>query len=65
MFGLIMAWVGQASRQRVQVPQVPVLGSSGVNGMVVRISPRSTNEPNSGVISVVFLPIKPRPALTA
>ena len=61
--GSMNAPVGQASRQRVQLPQWSVVkGGSGGSGRSVKIVPMKKNEPAPGRISMVFLPIQPRPA---
>src|SRR5699024_5017147 len=57
--------VGQTSMHFRQLPQSSASGSSGLNGILMSISPKYTNEPNSSVISKVFFPVKPTPARSA
>ncbi len=63
----VIALVGQASTQRVHVPQERPRGFVGVGdkSRSVIISESSTHEPNSFVIKHVFFPMKPRPACSA
>ena len=64
--GSTSAPVGQASRQRVQVPQWSV-GSlrSCSRARSVKTVPMKKNDPAPGRISIVFLPIQPSPARRA
>src|SRR5690606_29677715 len=57
--------VGQESMQIVQSPQSSMTGGSGGNGISVIISPRYTQEPNSGVMTEQLLPNQPMPARCA
>jgi len=59
------ARVGQASRQRVHEPHRSAIGVSGVRASVVTTSPRSTNDPSPGTMSIPFFPTNPRPARAA
>jgi hypothetical protein len=64
--GSTKASVGQASRQRVQVPQCSVEnGSSGARSRSVKIDPMKVQEPAPGRMSMAFLPIQPSPARSA
>ena len=63
--GSTSAPVGQASRQRVQLPHCSSPCVSGSSGRVQMISPRNSHDPISGLIRHVFLPIHPRPAYCA
>ena len=60
-----MAAVGQASMQRVQVPQRSGGGESGSRSRVVSSSPRKNHEPAYWLIRQVFCPIQPSPASRA
>src|SRR5262249_53483838 len=66
MYSSAKAFVGQAVRQRVHVPQLTLLAieSAGI-GSSVRISARKNQDPRRGSRRFVFLPKKPRPALVA
>ena len=64
-FGARIAWVGQISMQRVQVPQCAVAGGSIGSGRSTKISPRKNQLPPSLSIRQVSLPIQPSPALRA
>ena len=64
-YGAVIAPVGQASMQRVQVPQWSMAGSSGGSGSVVITSPSSSHEPISALMTQVFLPTQPMPARAA
>ena len=57
-----IAAVGQASMQRVQVPQRSGGGASGSRSSVVSSSPRKNHDPSFWLIRQVFLPIHPSPA---
>src|SRR4028119_1080131 len=64
--GSTIAFVGQASRQAVQLPQKScVSGASYSNSMSSKISPRKTQEPHSRVIKLECFPIQPNPARCA
>ncbi len=65
VYGAGNASVGQASRQRVQLPQWSVIGGSGRSGRSVRMTPRKKNEPAVSFKTSVFLPIQPMPAAAA
>src|SRR6266498_4914027 len=56
------ASVGQASMQRVQVPQRSGAGVSGSMSSEVSNSPRKNQEPIGSLMRHVFLPIHPSPA---
>src|SRR5579863_3023594 len=63
-----IAAVGQASIQRVQVPQRSGGGASEASGSiesVVRSSPRKNHDPSCWLMRQVFLPIQPNPACLA
>lgn len=66
VFGsIVIAFVGQASMQRVHVPHESPRGFSiddDDNSRSVIISESNTHEPNSFVIKQVFFPMNPRPA---
>src|SRR5215510_13928216 len=63
--GPTMACVGQASMHNVQVPHWSSDGGSQSSGRLQMISPRKIQEPASGLITQVFLPIQPTPACCA
>ena len=63
--GFSIALVGHAFKQRVHLPQDRLRGVSYANGISIIISPRKKYEPRLGIISSVFLPIKPNPAFAA
>ena len=57
---------GQASRQRLQLPQRFFCGVSYWSASrVVTISPKKKKEPYPGIIGFVFFPIHPSPAFQA
>src|SRR5260370_33645323 len=65
--GSTKACVGQASRQRRQLPHKSGGGSSfapsdGSRSSVVRITPRNKKEPSSWLSSSEFIPSHPKPA---
>src|SRR6266576_2818875 len=64
-YGPRKAFVGQASRQRVHVPQRSGDGRSGVSSNDVRITPRNSHDPIFWFRMQVFLPIQPTPAYFA
>ena len=64
-WGAMKALVGQASIQRVQVPQRSGAGRSGVSSSEVRITPRKSQEPICWLMMQVFFPIHPTPAYLA
>ena len=55
------AWVGQASRQRVQLPQWSGAGASGSSSRLVRMTPRNSQLPCSrrDEVGVLALPADP------
>src|SRR5437870_6536164 len=59
------ASVGQASMQRVHVPQRSGAGVSGSMSSEVSNSPRKNQEPIGSLMRHVFLPIHPSPARLA
>src|SRR6266436_1780357 len=61
----IIAVVGHASMQRVQVPQRSGGGEAGEISSETRSSPRKNHEPISWLIRQVFFPIQPSPARLA
>ena len=63
--GAMMARVGQASRQAVQLPQRSSVGSSIGRGSEMNNSPRKNQLPPSRASRFVCLPIQPSPALRA
>src|SRR5216683_2514034 len=66
--GATSAPVGQASRQRVQLPHRSAAACNetpAATGSEVTITPRSSHDPNSWFNTQVFLPIQPTPAFTA
>ena len=64
--GATKACVGQRSKHAVQVPQCVVsCGAVKGSGKSVRISPRKKYEPACELISMVFLPIQPKPDFCA
>ncbi len=66
-----MAAVGQASMQRVHVPQRPGGGASAASAASASIasetssSPRKNHEPPAWLMRQVFFPIQPSPAMRA
>ena len=61
--GATNAAVGQASRQRVQVPQwSSANGASMARSRSVNTVPMKKSDPTPGRSSMVFLPIQPSPA---
>ena len=64
--GATNAAVGHASRQALQLPQRSASnGRSASSGASVKVTPMKVNEPISGRMSIVFLPIQPSPARCA
>src|SRR5260370_41176865 len=68
--GSTKACVGQASRQRRQLPHKSGGGSSfapsdGSRSSVVRITPRNKKEPSIWLSSSVYFPSHPKPAYYA
>ena len=63
--GAASACVGQASRQSVHVPQRSNAGASTSSARLQMISDRKIQEPRSGLMTQVFLPIHPMPAYCA
>ena len=65
-FGSIIASVGHASMQRVQVPQLPRSGAvSDSKSILMSTSARKYQEPERQWMRLVFLPIQPIPAFCA
>ena len=63
--GAVNALVGQISRHARQVPQCLVTGLSMGRGRSVKSSQRKNQDPAFLLISIVFLPIHPRPLFSA
>ncbi len=64
--GAMIAPVGQASIQRVQVPHDIFEGLRfGFNGRFVKITARKIHDPNSGEMRQEFLPMNPKFACSA
>ncbi len=68
--GATSASVGQASMQRVQLPQRSTAGASDTPGISataseVTMTPSSSQEPICWLITQVFFPIQPMPARAA
>ena len=64
--GAMIAPVGQASIQRVQVPQDIFIGLRvGFSLRFVNMTARKIHDPNSCVMMQEFLPMNPRPACSA
>jgi hypothetical protein len=64
-YGAVIAPVGQAGMQALQLPQRSFAGVSTGNGRSVNSSPSMKSEPARSLIRFVCLPIQPRPALRA
>lgn len=60
-----MAFVGQASKQRVQSPQRDLIGLVGVKFSVVKMMLMKNLEPSFGWMTSPDLPLHPSPQATA